>query len=130
VRYDAIKNRGEEIVMESQANPYLTVINGGVNKKIRLARKRPINSKERLDLTEEEILKEASKILDGMPVRKRDITGTRKKRLSTVKTKIIAGRMPTELINELRALGGSNTSHLEKALIFYLKLIKAGKVSV
>jgi len=116
--------------MDTQANPYLTVINGGANKKIRLAKKRPANSVERLELTEEEVLREAFKILQGLPVRKRQLTGTRGKRLSTVKTKILAGRMPTDLINELRSLKGSYSEHLERALKFYVKVIKAGKSAI
>jgi hypothetical protein len=130
ISYDACKKRGKDKAMDIQPNPHLTVINGGANKKIRLTKKRPSNSLERIELTEEEILKEALKILESMPVRKRDITGTRSKRLSTVKTKILAGRMPTELINELRALGDSTTSHIERALRIYLKILKAGKASV
>ncbi len=76
-----------------------------------------------------QVLSEAQIILQAKEILMRDIDvaerpTTAKGRPSTLRTTMIAGRFPNELVNELEALGGRKSHHLEKALKLYLKLIK------
>ena len=74
-------------------------------------------------------LSEAQSILHAKEILMRDIDvaerpTTAKGRPSTLKTVMIAGRFPAELVAELEALGGRKSHHLEKALKLYLKMVK------
>ncbi len=48
------------------------------------------------------------------------------KKYSTVETRVFAGRLPVDLINEIHKFKGFNTYHLEKALRLYVKVMGAG----
>jgi hypothetical protein len=74
-------------------------------------------------------LSEAQIILQAKEILMRDIDvaerpTTAKGRPSTLKTVMIAGRFPSDLVAELEALGGRKSHHLEKALRLYLKMLK------
>jgi hypothetical protein len=43
---------------------------------------------------------------------------------STVKTKLITGRMPVDLLNEIHRFKSTDTYHLERALRLYVKVMK------
>jgi hypothetical protein len=58
-------------------------------------------------------------------VHHKEWTGGRMKKYSTFKTRVIAGRLPVELINEINRLKGSKTFHLERALRLYVKVMGA-----
>jgi hypothetical protein len=75
------------------------------------------------ELSEKEILQRVGKILDGIETRKREWTGGRRKKYSPVKTKVIAARLPVELLNDIYVFKGSNTYHLERALRLYVKVM-------
>ncbi|MGO9121433.1 MAG: hypothetical protein ACLQPD_27960 [Desulfomonilaceae bacterium] len=46
------------------------------------------------------------------------------KKYSSVKTKVFAGRLPVDLLNEIHRFKGSNTYHLERALRLYVMVMK------
>ena len=73
--------------------------------------------------SEEEVLQGTRMILDQIEVRKKEWTGGRRKQYSTVKTKVIAARVPVDLINEIHRFTGSDTYHLERALRLYVKVL-------
>ena len=84
--------------------------------------RRPIDAKE---LSEKEILRRVAKILDSIEVHHKEWTGGRLKKYSLIKTRIIAGRLPVDLLNEMHKFRGSNTYHLERALRLYVKVMGA-----
>jgi hypothetical protein len=69
------------------------------------------------------VLQEARKILDSMEVHDREWTGGRNGKYSTLKTRVIAGRLPVEVINQINRLKGSKTFHLERAMRLYVKVM-------
>lgn len=77
------------------------------------------------ELSEDEILQGVRKILDKIEVHHKEWTGGRLKKYSTLKTKVFAGRLPVDLINEINKLRGSHTFHLERALRLYVKVMGA-----
>jgi hypothetical protein len=77
-------------------------------------------------LSEKDILKRVGKILDTIEVHKRERgTGGRRKIYSLTRTKIIAARIPVDLLNEIHRFRGSNSYHLERALRLYVKVMGA-----
>jgi len=84
--------------------------------------RRPIDAEE---LSEKEILRRVAKILDSIEVHHKEWTGGRLKKYSLIKTRIIAGRLPVDLLNEMHKFRGSNTYHLERALRLYVKVMGA-----
>ncbi len=109
----------------------LTVVNGGNagTRKLGLSallKASGVSSNdERTELSEKEILQRVGKILDKIEVRKREWTGGRRKKYSTLKTKVIAARLPVELLNQIHEFKGSDRQHLEKALRLYVKVLKS-----
>ena len=78
------------------------------------------------ELSEQDILQRVGKILESIEVHKRERgTGGRRKIYSTLKTRVIAGRMPVDLLNEVHRYRGSNSYHLERALRLYVKVMQA-----
>jgi hypothetical protein len=78
------------------------------------------------ELSEKEILQMVRKMLDSIEVHHKEWTGGRTRRkYSLIKTKIIAGRLPVDLLNEIHKFKGSNTFHLERALRLYVKVMGA-----
>jgi len=74
-------------------------------------------------LSEAELLRRAKEILmQDVTVAERPTTAPG--RLSTLKTQMLAARFPVDLVEELEALGGRKSHHMEKALRLYLKLMK------
>ena len=47
------------------------------------------------------------------------------KKYSTTKTRVFAGCLPVDLLNEIHKFKGSNTYHLERALRLYVKIMGA-----
>jgi hypothetical protein len=119
--------------MKSEEQPKKTalkVIKGNFGKKMSglgdlLQASLPPANSEPPELSEKEILKKTCKILDGIEVYEKEWTGGRRKKRSTIKTRIFGGRIPTALINEIHEFSGSNTYHLERALRLYVKVMKA-----
>ncbi len=62
--------------------------------------------------------------MDKIEVHHREWSGGRTRKYSTVKTRILAGRLPVDLLNEVHRFKGSNTYHLERALRLYVKVMK------
>jgi len=111
----------------------LTIVNGGNagTRKLGLsallkATGVSTNADGRSGLSEKEMLQAVRMILDKIEVRKREWTGGRRQKYPTVKTKVIAARLPVELLNEFHVFKGSNTYHLERALRFYVMVMGAG----
>jgi len=78
------------------------------------------------ELSEKDILQRVGKILDTIEVHKRERgTGGRRKIYSLTRTKIIAARIPVDLLNEIHRFRGSNSYHLERALRLYVKVMGA-----
>ncbi|MGO9121437.1 MAG: hypothetical protein ACLQPD_27985 [Desulfomonilaceae bacterium] len=78
-----------------------------------------------VELSEKEILQGVRKILDSIEVHHREWTGGRNRKYSTFKTRVIAGRLPVEVINQINRLKGSKTFHLERALRLYVQVMAA-----
>jgi hypothetical protein len=76
-------------------------------------------------LSQKEIFQEVRKILDTIEVHHKEWAGGRMKKYSTNKTKVFAGRLPVDLINEIDEFKGSNTYHLERALRLYVTIMGA-----
>lgn len=104
----------------NQGKNGLTVIRGGGDKKLQSLKARTDGSGRTLDLSEKEILRGARKVLESIEVHHKEWTGGRLKKYSTVKTKVFAGRLPVDLLNEIHKFKGSNTYHLERALRLYV----------
>ena len=103
---------------KDQSKNGLTVIRGSARKVRRLI--------DPSELSEKEILQRVMRVLDSIEVHKRQPgTGGRRKIYSTVRTRVIAGRMPVDLLNEIHKFKGSNTYHLERALRLYVKVMGA-----
>jgi hypothetical protein len=105
-----------------QGQSHLTVIpgNGGKRRKLK---ERTVDRDQRPELSEKENLQMMRKILDTIEVHHKEWTGGRLKKYSTTKTRVFAGRLPVELINEIHKFKGSNTYHLERALRLYVKVM-------
>ncbi|MGB6064048.1 MAG: hypothetical protein WBG50_04530 [Desulfomonilaceae bacterium] len=109
----------------------LTVIDGGNAGQRKyglsdlLKASRSGSSPDSPELSEKEILQSVRKILDKIEVRKKEWTGGTRKKYSTTKTVVFAGRLPVDLINEIHLFKGSNTYHLERALRLYVKAMGA-----
>lgn len=76
-------------------------------------------------LPKESFEKRAREILDNIETKKYEWTG--KGKVKENKTAILAGRMPLDLVQGIKALEGKVTDHMEKALRLYLKIVKAGE---
>jgi hypothetical protein len=107
----------------NQGRNGLSVISGGAAKKPGKLKDPSEKGFLDSDLSEEEILRGARKILDAIEVHHREWSGGRNRKYSTIKTKLIAGRMPVDLLNDIHKFKGSNTYHLERALRLYVKVI-------
>lgn len=103
----------------NQGKNGLTVITGGGQKKLKSLKKHTDSSGHIPDLSEKQILLGIRKILDSIEVHHKEWTGGRFKKYSTIKTKVFAGRLPVDLLNEIHKFKGSNTYHLERALRLY-----------
>jgi hypothetical protein len=108
----------------NQGRNGLSVISGGGTKKPRKLKDPSENGYLESDLSEKEILRGMRKILDTIEVHHREWTGGRLKKYSMIKTKLIAGRMPVDLINEIHRFKGTDTYHLERALRLYALVMK------
>ncbi len=108
----------------------LTVVNGGNTggRKLGLSallKASGITPSAPSELSEKEILGEARTILEKIEVRKREWTGGRRKLYSPIKTKVIAARIPVELLNQIHEFKGTDSEHVEKALRLYLLILGA-----
>jgi hypothetical protein len=96
--------------------------NGGKRRKLK---EHTVDREQRPELSEREILQMMRKILDTIEVHHKEWTGGRLKKYSTTKTRVFAGRLPVDLLNEIHKFKGSNTYHLERALRLYVKILAA-----
>jgi len=72
------------------------------------------------------VLQEFVRVLNGIEVHEREWTGGRHKKTATVRSKILAGRLPEPIVEEVQKLKGSLTDNLERAVKLYL-LVLEGK---
>jgi hypothetical protein len=114
---------GEE-ESNNQGRNGLTVIPGGGTKKLRSLKEHSENGYRESELSEKEILQGARKILDNIEIHHKEWTGGRNRKYSTLKTRVIAGRLPIEVINQINRLKGSKTFHLERALRLYVMVME------
>jgi len=84
----------------------------------------PDNS-ERQRISETELLKKVRRMLDTIEPAERPIGATAKGRKSPLQTDMIAIRIPQTLHEELKALGGLKSRHIEKAIMLYVQAMKA-----
>ncbi|MGO9571730.1 MAG: hypothetical protein ACLP5H_29745 [Desulfomonilaceae bacterium] len=103
----------------------LTVIPGGGQKKLKSLKAHTDNSDHTPDLSEKLILQGVRRILESIEVHHKEWTGGRMKKYSTLKTKVFAGRLPVDLLNEIHKFKGTDTYHLERALRLYVKIMGA-----
>lgn len=68
----------------------------------------------------------AEKVLPGIQPADRPIGATAPGRNAQLKTIATAMRIPTKLFKELDALPGPRSRNIEKAIMLYLKVVKAG----
>jgi len=74
-------------------------------------------------LSDKEMLRKVKDMLDRIEIAERPTTAPGRE--STLKTLPIAARFPKALVEELEALPGRKSHHLEKALTLYLRAIKS-----
>jgi len=110
----------------NQGKNGLKVISGGANKRLKSLKEHAENGRHDPELSEKKILQSIRKILEKIEVHHKEWTGGRMKKYSTLKTRVFAGRLPVDLINEIHKLKGSNTFYLERALRLYVKVMGAG----
>ncbi len=115
---------GEEHSRNQNRNG-LSVISGRGAKKLRKLKDPSENGYIESDLSEKEILQGMRKILDTIQVHHKEWTGGRMKKYSMIKTRVFAGRLPVDLLNEIHRFKGSNTYHLERALRLYVRVMGA-----
>lgn len=72
---------------------------------------------------EAELLREIKGMLDEIKIAERP-GDTAPGRKSALQTKMVAARFPVELVQELEALPGRKSHHLERALMLYLRVMK------
>lgn len=76
------------------------------------------------DVSEGELLRRIRIMLESIEPAERPIGATAKGRKSPLQTKMIALRIPEALYDELEALEGPKSRHVEKAIMLYLKAMK------
>jgi hypothetical protein len=79
------------------------------------------------DLTEKELLTRIRHLLDKIEPEERVPGATAKGRKSPLKTTVIAVRIPITLDKALQALGRPKSRHIERAIMLYVKAMKAGE---
>jgi hypothetical protein len=84
----------------------------------------PVNTVKPCIDTEAELLEKIRAMLDTIQPAERPVGATAKGRHSPLKTKLVALRLPVTLNEELKALGGLKSRHIEKALMLYLRAMK------
>ena len=108
----------------NQGRNGLTVIPGGESNKLKSLKGHSERGRPESEISEKEILRRTKKILDSIEVHHREWSDGRTRKYSTIKTKVIAGRLPVGLLNEIHRFKGSDTYHLEKALRLYVQIMK------
>ncbi len=96
----------------------------GGSKKLKSLKGHSENGHDECELSEKMILQGVRKILDEIEVHRREYGGQKPQIFSSYKTRVIAGRMPVEVINQINRMKGSKTFHLERALRLYVKAMK------
>ena len=114
---------GEE-VSNNQSRNGLSVITGGATKRFKRLKDPSEDGYLEGDLSEKDILRGMRKILEAIEVHHKEWTGGRNRKYSMLKTRVIAGRLPVDLINQINRFKGSKTFHLERALRLYLRVMK------
>jgi hypothetical protein len=107
----------------NQSKNGLTVISGGGKKKLTSLKEHSENGRHASDLSEKLILQGVRRILESIEVHHKEWTGGRLKKYSTMKTRVFAGRLPVDLLNEIHRFKGSYTYHLERALRLYVMVM-------
>lgn len=108
---------------KNQRKNGLTVIAGGGKKRLKALKNDSRNNHLEGELPDKEILQRVRKIMDTIEVHHREWTGGRMKKYSTITTRVFAGHLPVDLLNEIHKFRGSNTYHLEAALRLYVKVM-------
>ena len=125
---EMLSGKSSGVVGESrhQGKNGLKVITGGGQKRLKSLKERSENGRQEPELSEKEILQSVRKIVEKIEVHHKEWTGGRMKKYSMIKTKVFAGRLPVDLLNEIHLFKGSNTYHLERSLRLYVKVMGAG----
>ncbi len=89
--------------------------------------KKPKPTAKQTPITEDELLQRIRAMLDTIEPAERPIGVTGRDRFSPLKTVPVTIRIPRELDAELKALSGVKSRHIEKAIMLYLKAMKAGE---
>lgn len=84
----------------------------GLWKRLKALKDHAENDYRESELSEKQLLQGMLKILDAIEVHHKEWTGGRMKKYSTIKTRVFAGRLPVDLLNEVHKFRGSNTYHL------------------
>jgi hypothetical protein len=109
----------------TQGKNGMTIISGGGSQRLNRLKEVSESGNGAYELSEKQILRGMLKILDNIEVHHKEWTGGRLKKYSTTKTRVFAGRLPVDLLNEIHKFKGSNTYHLERALRLYVRVMGA-----
>jgi hypothetical protein len=83
-----------------------------------------VNAAPAVESAEADFLKKIRTMIDKIQLRDR-VGLTAPGRESSIKSTMIAVRIPTTLDDELKSLGGLKSRHVERAIMFYVKAMKA-----
>jgi hypothetical protein len=105
-----------------------------VSDTVELASVEPIVDKHRQSVStsvedtpdiDDELLRRMRAMIDHIQVADRGTTAPGRKRDEALKTQQIGARLPVKLVEELKALPGRFSHHIEKAIALYLKALRA-----
>jgi len=96
----------------------------GVGERSESGSQAPVNS-ERQRMSQTALLRKVRRMLHTIEPAERPIGATAKGRKSPLQTDMIAIRIPQTLHEELKALGGLKSRHIEKAIMLYVRAMKA-----
>lgn len=82
---------------------------GGGNRKLKRLKDRSEKGYLESEMSEKEILQGVRKILDAIEAHHREWSGGRTRKYSTINTRVFAGRLPVDLLNQIHQFKGSNT---------------------
>jgi hypothetical protein len=116
------KDNGLWPVSESEIGGIAEQLKSGSKPKVHSDRQcnEPLN-----ELPENELLRRVRSMLYNIEPAERPIGATAKGRKSPLQTTMIAIRIPTNLDEELKALGGLKSRHIEKAIMLYIRAMRA-----
>jgi hypothetical protein len=71
-------------------------------------------------------LRRVRAMVDRINVMERPVTAPGKSKPEDFKTAAIGARLPVRLVEELRALPGRTSHHIERAVALYLRVVREG----